>query len=366
VRVTCARKDLHEGVQAAARAVSARTSLPILGHLLMNAEEGKLRIAATDLEIGMECVVEARVQEQGVLTVPARMLTEVLATLPDADVSISCDESNVVSLNCGTSDFTILGLPPEEFPMLPEVKEEVSFSIESEVLREGIRKTSFAISQDESRAILTGVLLEVNANSLKMVATDTYRLCVLDCSLIESEGSINAIVPGRAMNELSRILPEGEGTVHVTLSGSQIMFKVGDSVLISRLIDGQFPNYEKVIPGDYNKKLTIPTELFLQSVRRASIVARENSNRAILRTDNGTLVVTAESGKLGKAREEVEVVREGDDMRMAFNARYLMDVLGVIDTEAVEMELTGEVSPAVVRPQGQENYIYVLMPMQIE
>ena len=366
MKVICARKDLHEGVQTAGRAVSPRTSLPILGHLLITAEEDKLRIAATDLEIGMECIVEANVQETGSMTVPARILTEVLAALPETDVALSVDESNTVSVKCGTSDFSILGLPPEEFPMLPEVREEVSLTIEHDVIRDGIARTSFAISPDESRAILTGILMQVTGDSLRLVATDTHRLCVYDCPVLECKGTENAIVPGRAMNELTRIVPEGEGTVSIGISPSQIMFKCGDTVLISRRIEGQFPNFEKVIPSEFNKKLTIPTEQFLQSVKRVSIVARESSNRTMVRTEGGTLVLTAESGNVGRAHEELEIIREGDDIKMAFNARYLLDVLNVTDTEAIEVELTGEVSPAVVKPQGRDNYIYVLMPMQAE
>lgn len=366
MKVICARKDLFEGVQTAARAVSPRTSLPILGHLLIKAEEGKLRIAATDLEIGMECLVEANVLEEGSLTAPAKVLTEVLAALPETDVELSVDENNTVSVQAATSDFSILGLPPDEFPMLPEVREEVTFSVEREKVREAIKKTSFAASLDESRAILTGILMQVAEGGLKFVATDTHRLCVQDCPVVDSIGTMNAIVPGRALNELTRIVPDGNGTVFVGISQSQVKFKVDDTILISRLIEGQFPNFEKVIPQQHTKSLTIPTAQFLQSVKRAAIVARENNNRTIMHSENDKLIVTAESGNVGKAHEEVEIIKEGEDLKMAFNAKYLLDVLNVIDTEALEMELNGDVSPAVIRPQGQDDYTYVLMPMQIE
>lgn len=366
MKVICARKDLYEGVGTAGRAVSSRTSLPILSHLLIRTEEDKIRIAATDLEIGMECVAEANVQEPGQLTVPARVLTEILAALPDTDVMFSVDQSNIVNLKCGTSEFSILGLPPEEFPMLPEVHEEVKFTIENDILREGIAKTTFAISTDEARAILTGVLMQINGESLKLVSTDTHRLCVFDCPLVECEGSQNAIVPGRAMNELARIIPDGGGTTSVGISPNQVMFRTDNKVLVSRLIEGQFPNFERVIPQEYSKKLIIPVEQFHQSIKRVSIVARENDNRTVFETQNGTLIITAESGNVGRAHEEVEVLREGDDLRMAFSAKYLLDVLSVLDVEAIEAEFTGEASPALIRPQGQNNYCYVLMPMKID
>jgi len=366
VKVICARKDIYEGVQTAGRAVSSRTSLPILSHLLITAEEDRLRIAATDLEIGMECIVEANVVEQGAMTVPSRVLTEVLAALPESDVSISVDESNTVLVKCATSDFAILGLPPEEFPMLPEVVEEVRVVVERDVLRDAIKKTSFAISQDETKVILTGILMQVNEEDVKFVATDGHRLCVQECVPVESRGIDNAIIPGRAMNEIMRIVPEGPGTVEILVSSTQAMFKVDSSVLISRRIDGQFPNFNKVIPTEFERKLTVPTEHFLQSVRRAAIVARENSNKIILWTEDGKLNLSAESGMVGRAHEEVEVIKEGEDTRMAFNSRYMLDMLSVAETEAIEMELGGEVSPALLRPQGQANYLYVLMPMQLE
>ncbi len=292
-------------------------------------------------------------------------MAEVLNALPETDVALSVDENYAVGIKCATSDFSILGLPPEEFPMLPEVREEVSFTIDRDTLREGIRRTSFAIGLDESRAILTGILMQITEAGLKLVATDTHRLCVLDCPLTDVRGEVNAIVPGRAMNELPRIVPEGEGTVSVGISSSQVKFKVGETMLISRLIEGQFPNFEKVVPTEFTKKLIIPREQFEASLKRVAIVARENSNKAIVETDDGKLTITAESGTVGKAHEEVEIVKEGEDTKMAFSARYLLDMLAVVDTEAVEMELTGEVNQALLRPQGNDEYLYVVMPMQV-
>lgn len=365
MKVICARKDLYEGVQMAARAVSPRTSLPILGHLLISAEEDRLRITSTDLEIGLECVVEANIQEQGSMTVPARMFNEILAVLPETDVVLSVDEANRVSLDCASSNYTILGLPPEEFPSLPQVEEEVSFSIDYDVLRDGIKKTAFAISDDESRVILTGMLMQVMESGLKLVTTDTRRLCQWECPLVGAQGTVNAVVPGRAMNELLRILPESDGSVEVGISSSQVVFRIDDTVLISRLIEGQYLNFDKVISFEYDKKLIIPTEQLLQGIKRVAIVARENANRMMLETVDGKLALSAESGSVGTAHEEVEVVKVGDDVKMAFNVRYLMDVLGVIETEAVEMELTGETSQVVVYPQNQDNYMYVVMPIRL-
>ncbi len=365
MKVSCSRKDLYEGVQTASRAVSSRSSLPILGHLLVRTEDDKLRIAATDLELGMESYVEAKVLEPGSMTAPAKLLVEMLASLPEADVLLGADETDTVTLSCGASEFVIMGLPPEDFPLLPEVAEDTQFSIDAEQLRQGIRKTVFAASSDESRAILTGVLVQVTEESVRLVATDTHRLCLYDAPVMEARGAVNAIVPSRALNELLRMLSDSDGPISATISATQVMFRVGDSVLVSRLIDGQFPNYQKVVPTELNRRWLIPSDLFQQAVKRAEIVARDNSHRTTLNTHDGTLSINAESPG-GRAQESVELVRTGDDLRVVFNGRYILDVMSVMDAEVVELELNGEVSPAILRPQGQDNYLYVLMPMQPE
>ncbi len=381
LKATCPRKDLFEAVQTVGHAVSGRSSLPILSHILIQAEDNGLRLIATDLELGISCRIPAQVEESGGLTAPARTLTEVLANLPDkSDVAISVDKSHTVRVNCDRSDYKILGLPAEDYPRLPEVKDAVAFSIPQAKLREMIRHTLFAVGTDETRAILTGILMVFEGDTLKFVATDTHRLAVKTAKTTNGRGSQNAIVPARAMNELTRLLTDGEGDVQVTLSDNQVRFALpgeADVQIISRLIEGQFPNYQRVIPGDYQKRLKIPVEPLLRAVRRASIVARENSWRVVLRSDEDKLVITAESQTVGNAYEEVEARREGDDVEIAFNAKYLLDVLSVLDAEGLHLELTEPLKPGVLRPipnapKETENttpvepdYLCVLMPMQI-
>jgi DNA polymerase-3 subunit beta len=198
-----------------------------------------------------------------------------------------------------------------------------------------------------------------------MVSTDTHRLSLVDSPITEGKGEATAIVPGRAMGELHRIVSDEEGTVTVNITQSQILFNVDDSILVSRLIEGQFPNFQKVIPQEFSKRLIVPTDQFQQSVRRAAIVARDNANRIILRTADAKLTINAESSTVGTAYEEVDIVRDGDDIEMAFSAKYLLDFLSIVETEAIEMQLTGNLSPALLKPQESEDYNYVLMPMQI-
>ena len=365
MRAVCARKDLYQGVQIASRAIAGRSAWPILNNVLIRTEDGHLRLTAFDLELGIECTVPAKIEEAGALTVPAKLIAEVLGPLPEADVEISVDDQNSVTVKCEKSNYKLLGLPADEFRLLPDIPDDRSFEITQGALRDIIRQTIFAVSTDESRAILTGILLELQENKIKLVGADGHRLALRTTEVGSSAGEASCIVPRRALDELSRLLEEDDSTVKVAIADSQIKFLVNGTIIISRLIEGQFPNYDRAIPTEYQKKLTMSTEELLARVRRASIVARENANRVILRAEGDKLIITAQSGDVGEAYEELEIVKEGEDIEIAFNAKYLVEFLGVVGAEGVFMELTGPLNSGMVKPVGTEDYIYVLMPMQI-
>ena len=376
LRATSPRKELFEGIQTVGKAVATRSSLPILTHVRIAAKDGKVSMMATDLEMWMEHTLPGvGITEDGAATAPARNFTELLAAMPDADVSVTVeDETNTLHLRCLKANYKLLGLSADEFPLLPQVQEDSRFVVDRELLKDAIKQTIFATSTDETRAILTGVLVVFQGDSLRLVATDTHRLAVRDCPVKEGTGSASAIVPSRAMNELLRIVGNEEGEIVVTLSGNQIQFQVDDAsgsktTLISRLIDGQFPNYERVIPAQATKTLTVERAPLAAAVKRASIVARDSASRVVLRTteDGDRLTITAESGSVGNAYEEVEVARTGEDtpIEIAFNAKYLADVLNVLDTEGLHIELTEALRPGVIRPTDTADYLCVLMPMQV-
>jgi DNA polymerase-3 subunit beta len=375
MQAVCPRKDLYESVQTVGRAVSGRSTLPILSHILVQPQgDGSLKLTATDLEMWMECSLPARLQasldaddESTGFTAPARVFTEMLGALPDADVLLERpDGGNKIQVRCARSDYNILGLPAEEFPAPPDVAATASFTLPGELLRDMIRHVHFAVSTDETRPILTGVLLAFDGKSLKMVATDTHRLAVRTANIEGGEGTATAIVPARAMNELLRLASDDE-PVTVSLAAGQARFEVGKTTMVTRLLEGQFPNYERVIPTSFDRKLTLETEEFARAVKRVAIVARDNANRIVLETEGAQLVLSAESGTVGSAREEIEVAREGDDIQIAFNARYLGDVLAISETEGVVLELTEPLRPGILRPIGEKatDYLCVLMPMQV-
>jgi DNA polymerase-3 subunit beta len=284
-------------------------------------------------------------------------------------VTIEVDDRELIQVTCEKSEYTLHGLPADEFPVIPEISGTAhSLTLAQSLLRDMIRQTVFATSGDETRAILTGALLDLDGSLLRLVATDTHRLALRQGDLPASKpGSRSSIIiPARALNEVGRLLSDDEeAEVQVDIADNQVQFQIGETTIMSRLIEGQFPNYERVIPSDYEKVLTINTALFRNAVRRCAIVAREDANKIIFRSSGGQLVLTADSQRVGRAHEEIAVELEGEPVEIAFNAQYLLDVLNVIDTEQIRFELGGPLHPGAVKPVGGVHYVYVLMPMQI-
>jgi DNA polymerase-3 subunit beta len=351
-----------------------------------------LKVTATDLELWIEHTLPMGQESMaglaasgGAATVPARNLTELLAAMPEMPVELTAEGGDgagfALHLRCNRANYKLLGLSPEDFPLLPEVKQDTQFKVTRHDLREAIRQTIFAVSPDEARAILTGILMVYKDEKLLTVATDTHRLAVRESPTKDgTSATVQAVVPTHAMQEVLRIMGGSEeGDVAITLSDNQVQFRIFDektgvgTTLISRLIEGAFPSYERVIPQSHEHTLTLERDPLFNAFRRAAIVARGEgaANRVVLRTqdqnDAATLTITAESGNLGNAFEEVEVIREGSDVpvEIAFNVKYLLDVLSVLDCEGVHLELTEPLRPGVLRPSGDPNYFCVLMPMQV-
>ncbi len=372
MKVSCNRRVLHEALQHVSRVVSGRTTLPILSNLLLEAQGDNLRLVAYDMEIGAQSAVAIEVSEEGAITVPARTLVDVVASLPDATVELRSEDRGILGLTCGRSEYTINGLPADEYPALPEVSGGISFEITQAAMRDLIRATIFASSSDETRAILTGVLLKRSGAGIQMVATDSYRLAVKTApsAAVKSAGGEDewqAIVPARGLQELNRMLDPGEEEVPVKVSVAeeQIRFEVGPYILISRLIEGQFPNYERVIPAETDRKVSVNREDLQAAIKRAAIVARAEASKLVFRAQEGILTITAESGDVGRAHEELAAQVEGEEIQIAFNAEYLTDVLSVISSDTVVWELTGPLSSGLLKGSDDPDYLYVVMPMQL-
>jgi DNA polymerase-3 subunit beta len=367
LKITCSRRELHEALQTATRAVSGRSALPILSNVLLRAEGAILKLVATDLELGITCTVRAAVSEPGALTVPAKLITDLVAQLPEADVTLAVDDRNTAVLTCQQAEYHLLGLPPEEFPSLPAVRDETVFDVPQVVLRRMIRCVSIATDSDDVRPILTGICCSVTGDRLRMAATDLFKLAVRSCEISPVAEERIAIVPARAATETMRILDaDAQEPVHVRLDANQIAFATDRVTILSRLIEGQFPRFERFLTAERPKRLLIPLTRFQQAVRRAELVARENSHRILLRTDGENLTLFAQSGELGRAFEMIEVAREGDDFEFPGNARHLLDVMNVLESEGLYLEVGDARSGAVIRPVDDSDFVFVTAPMNVQ
>lgn len=368
LKVTCPQQALLESVGTVSRGVSGRSTQPVQNNIYLEASGSQLRLVATDLEyLSLEAVIEAEVLEEGAITVPARLLADVTNALPNDDVRLTADETNGINISCGRSRYDIRGLSAADFSTLPTIGQATELELEQGKLLMILERTVFATSRDETRPILTGALFRLNEQTLEVVATDTYRLALQSLPMEEPfTESRSAIVSRRALTELMRILSaDSTEPAKVRFSDNQVEFKVGRITLGSRLIEGQFVNYGKVVPSSFERKVSCNIKEYSAALHRALIVAREDANRVVLKTEDGALKITASSADVGSVSEEIPVRLEGEDAEIAFNARYVLDMLDAIDATEVAMELSGPLNSGALKPAGDEGYLYVLMPMQI-
>ncbi len=368
LKASCSQGSLHEILQIVSRGVSGRSTQPVQNNIYLSSADGALRLVATDLEyLSMDARVPATVDEDGEVTVPGRVFNEIVASLPEDEVSLQCEGPGELSIRCGKSNYRVRGLPADDFQFLPSVDAEVEFTLPEGDLRKLLSQTVFACSQDETRPILTGALFYARPETLVVAATDTYRLAVRLLSLplgVEEEKKV--IVSARVLGELMRILEEDSASpITIRLSKRLVEFEVSSLKVASRLIEGEFPNYEKVIPQEPDKKLVLQVPALERALRRAFIVARHDSNRVVLRAEDGLLRISAQAPDVGAVQEEVEAELTGDPLEIAFNARYLLDVLEAARSEQIAVHLAGSLNPGTLRPLGRDDYTYVVMPMQI-
>lgn len=367
MRVQCSQEHLLREVQTVSRAISSRASMPILGNILLDAVDGHLKITATDLELGIESQITATIIETGSITLPARIFGDIVSNLPVSTMTLDVSEGDTKArITCDNIKFEILGLPAADFPLMPVQSGDVVARVDAGVFRTMIRQTSFAVSTDETRPFLTGVYLVLEDSDGRLVATDGGRLALRKAKLMgTTKGKVAAIVPSKTMAELVRALGGVEGEVAVASHENQLIFTVAGMRFVSRLIAGQFPPYEKVIPTEFKQRIKVGTEQLLRAVRRASITARDSANVVRLSADERTLTMSSNTPEVGKAQEDIEVRAEGETIQVAFNAKFLLDALANIDAPEVFFELTGSLSPGVLRPVDHSEYLYVLAPVRV-
>ena len=365
MKLTCAKDELAEKLQVAGRGVSTRTTVQILAGILLNAADGRLSLSATDMEMSLRVSLEAQVEDEGSVVVPGRLLVDIVRLLPAGEVTISHRaEEGVVELVCGSASYRLNTYAAEDFPRLPEVENASAFTVEKEAFIDTIARVSRSASRDESRPVLTGVLVRFEGDKLVMAATDSYRLSVKETALSDSPGrEIEAIVPARALGELARIA-QGEGeTIQVGVQENQVVFGVDDVWLTARRIDGQFPNYKQLLPESFDAEVTMPREEFLDVVRRTSVLAQRKSPLR-LRFEDGELTVSAQTQDVGEAHESLPVSYSGEALEIGFNAEFLRDGLESVNDESVRLKLISPLRPGLIHGES-DDFLYLIMPIRL-
>jgi DNA polymerase-3 subunit beta len=375
MKLSCLQENLNRGLSIVGRAVATRTTLPITNNVLLSAEEGRLKLVATNLEMAISCWIGAKIEEEGSITVPARLLTEFVSSLPNDTIAMNLSpQTKTLGLKCARFEARISGVDAKDFPPIPSIEDGITTKIEVEALRQGIAQVVFAAATEESRPVLTGVDAQFEGDMLTLAAADGFRLAVLKVPITNSiSQKTEAIIPARTLAELNRLIGDEE-TVDITLNPnkSQILFRLKSVELVSQLVQGAFPNYSQLIPKSYNTRVIVNKDEFLRATKTASIFARDGSGIVRLVVTPGTennpgkISVSARSEEIGDDVGEIDATVEGDDSKIAFNGKYLTDVLSVLKEAQVALETTSPSSPGLIRPVGADNYMHVVMPMFVQ
>jgi DNA polymerase-3 subunit beta len=373
MKVSCLQENLAKGLSIVGRAVATRSTLPVLANILISTDASRLKLSATNLEVGINCWVGAKVDQEGAITVPARLLADFVNSLPNERIDLTLiTRTQTLNVKCGRYEANIKGIDAQEFPLILIPEEDHRVKIDPRLLCTMIDQVAFAAATDESRPVLTGVLAEVNESGLTFAAADGYRLSLRSVELEDTpEQGMSAIIPARALQELRRISGDEQEPVEMLIAPSrnQVFFHLQNVDLVSQLVEGQFPDLKHTIPTSHKTRITLATPDSLQAVRMAYIFARDAANVIRMQVvpggegDVGRLIITATSPEHGDNVSEMDITVEGEPIEVAFNARYLIDALSVIDTAQVTMELRDPTSPGVIRPVGGGDFVHVFMPM---
>ena len=376
MKLSCLQENLNRGLNIVGRAVATRTTLPITNNVLLATDDGRLKLVATNLEMAISCWIGAKIEEEGSITVPARLLTEFVNSLPNDTIDVHLSpQTKTLGLKCARFEARISGVDAKDFPPIPSVDEGIATKVEVEALRQGINRVVFAAATEESRPVLTGVCTQFEGDALTLAAADGFRLAVYKLPIADPVSQkMEVIIPARTLAELNRLMAEQEESVDIMLNPnkSQVLFQLKNVQLVSQLVQGTFPNYSQLIPQSYNTRVIVSVAEFLRATKTASIFARDGSGivRLVITPGSeknpGKITVSARSEEIGDDVGEIDATVEGDDAKIAFNGKYLTDVLSVLHEAQVALETTNPSSPGLIRPVGTDNYTHVVMPMFVQ
>ena len=356
------QENLLAGIQAVQNIVSSKATLPILANILLEAKGTKLKLNTTDLDIGISCEIPVDIIEEGAITIPAKRFGDIIRELPSGDITISVKKNNQVDIEGKQCRFKLGGLPKDEFPKFPEFKDKEAIEIEQVTLKEMLRLTSFAVSHEESRYVLNGILIEISDNVIRIVATDGRRLAKIEKKLpVALKKEVAVIIPIKAVQEISRNLRD-EGTLSLIVGANQVLFDINDVLIATRIIEGEFPNYNQVIPKPAKNRIKMNTQDVLSSIRRANLLSTPDFQAVKFEIFANKLVISKSTPDVGESREVIPVEYDGEEMMVGFNPQLLIDFLKNINDEQIHMEILGTDKPAVMRLQ---DYLYLALPMRI-
>lgn len=360
----CEKQKILEGISIVQKAITGKSTVSILEGIYINASQSGLTLIGSDMDISIETKVDADVLEEGSIVIDAKIFGEIIRKLPNSTIKIETMENQVIEITCEKSVFDVIYMNTSDFPDFPKINDELKISVNQNILKNMIRGTSFAIAQDETRPILQGILFEVKNKNLNLVALDGYRLAVKS-EFLDNDIDIEVVIPGKILNEVSKILEDTDEIVDITFTNNHILFNLEKTKIISRLLEGKFINYNSLLPQEHKLLVNVNRQELQNAIERASLMAKDgNTNLIKLDVQQDNLIITSNS-QLGKVREEISMKLQGEQIQIAFNSRYLLDVLKNMEDDEVVMKMTSGISPCVLEEKNNENAKYLVLPVRL-
>ncbi len=370
MKIVCYKDTILKAINSVVKAVASKTTMPILEGILIQTNDNEIKLTTYDLELGIEYVIECEVKEQGSTVVNAVMFSEIIRKLPDTEISITLNNQNLLEIECEGALYKLATMKPEEFPELPKIEVENSVEIEQNVLKNMIRKTIFAVSSEESRPIFTGCLFEIENNKLTLVAVDGFRLALKSIFLNKESNNFKAVIPGKTLNEVNKIITDSFDTVKIGVSKNQALFEMDNCKVVTRILDGEFLNYKNVIPNSWETRIKVNKNNIQDSFERISLISassveKEKKYPVKVQVDIGKVIISC-TNQTGDAKEELFVSTEGKNLEAGFNPKYFLDSLKAIEDEEVYIEFGTSISPCLIKSTEKEDYIYMILPIRLK
>ena len=360
----CQKQKLQEGILIAQKAITGKSTMPILEGIYINASNNQLTLIGSDMDVSIQTKVEADVLQEGSIVIDSKIFGEIIRKLPNSDIRIEIIENDTVQITCEKSVFNVVYMNADEFPKLPQIDETKQIQVPQNILKNMIKSTSFAIAQDETRPILQGILFEIKDKKLNLVALDGYRLAIKS-EYLDSDFDLDIVIPGKTLNEVAKILEDTDLMVNITFTNNHILFNLDETKVISRLLDGKYVNYNSLLPQEYKLLVEVNRQQLQNCIERASLMVKEGNTNLIKLDIKEDMIVITSISQLGKVREEVAINLQGEEIEIAFNSRYLIDVLKSMEDEVILLEMTSSVTPCVIKAKNSSSYKYLVLPVRL-